>query len=569
MFDNADIESGLQFSDDEVRGRNDHLDWGTRPGQNSAILTDTVVSLHEFAHFELNQNCAYGAVLRALTYLTKVNDYYKSQCTSTIVDLVKRCRIAHEIYATWYSITMMKKDEDDTEPQNLLAKNKEYLNYFSIAEELVKEIPTIGLKHFILLSSINFCFQSKKIALKAENDLLTFSLSGIKNIEFPTKRLEILIDRFPPYRLRKILENYLSEKLNINNLRSNANLTEYFDCLTNEEQFSVFDSMNIYFQEMFSSEFELLGTSSFIGNEHYHFTKKLLETINDRYSIGKNKPFHFFSPDPTEIERNMMINFEGEGMIFANKNLNCEILYPEDVSQDDLDKMEFQSLDDPHLILEAANLITLNDQYMFSNQSDIDYFSKNHTPQTFIRIISNSDSKKVIRLVPFLNHEQLVRFIEKVPNSVTLYSSISYSASSNEDWWNYWGDKLLLSTKDFTFINDISLVLFIEEYLSDKNNVKYDHFVVKRSNRFFGFIVFSFTIEDGEVLTALSPCSDAFFGVLNYYMDKNHVTYKYDKELATKQYKRLEIFALSIVDKQTNFYYRNESLAKSKTQPDE
>jgi len=114
-------------------GRFDHQAWIVTAGTAMEAL-----SRHERYHRVLNDITLFGAVLNGLAYLSRdfpdENNY-----RHVLTRLVARCRITHEMWATYMGLAAIEGDEQRREQ---LQGNIEYQNYYDLAAELVARLPT-------------------------------------------------------------------------------------------------------------------------------------------------------------------------------------------------------------------------------------------------------------------------------------------------------------------------------------------------------------------------------------------------------------------------------------------
>jgi hypothetical protein len=562
MFDDDDITGSLFFSDNNAEGAFNHLDWSLQPGTGGNGSHEVMISLHEYAHGQLNNTSTYGALMGAAAWLAKVRPAFAKQYEQVLENLIARCKKGHEMYATWFSITTMQSEEEVGNGSiEMLMDNPAYLDYFRAAAALVECIPGKFLKHMVLLSCINFCFQSKSIAQEGEKDLLYFPFNKIRATEFPDQRLDLLTRLFTPEKLKAILDEYLSGEMTGDLPQSGQINYPGYENLSETAVYEFAGSFVRYFQQRLHQAFIILGFDSFLNNEHLGFIAHFFTEMTRLYAPETGNPFTFFIPDVEDWCRNMAIQFESETVIFHSQPLPCRIIQPAAVDMAYWSNPSHTGNHRPYLVLWGRHLISLQGQYTFTNEADKAFVESTNGAVTFIRMIQDTETGQQVTLVPFDNRETLLGFIRHLPAATMLIGAITASASSDVVWQQEWYDFLSEDLYACIFVNDISLILMAEDYLASKADVQYDHFVVKYKEVYYGFVCFQYLEGEGTRSTVISPCSDAFFGYLDYYINKEMPAYVYNKELAKKDYARFEALALDMVAGEYRFDYRNASLA--------
>src|SRR5215813_2203837 len=164
FFNNNDIEEILNYSSNNQSGSYNQLQWSVHPGSDYTDISAHVVSIHEFLHNELNNITAYGFLLQGYAYLSREDSEKKDFYCKTLIQLINKCRLSHESYATWVGLTVFKRSISNNLQETILKNNNEYRQYYDDADYLVRNINSIFLKQQVVTACVRFCFQSQKIA---------------------------------------------------------------------------------------------------------------------------------------------------------------------------------------------------------------------------------------------------------------------------------------------------------------------------------------------------------------------------------------------------------------------
>src|SRR5262245_46059083 len=108
-FNHNDIEQLLFLQDSKGFGVFNQIHTSTYTSGHSTDRSSRLLSMHEYAHHELNNMTVYGSLLGFFTQMT-VSVPAKQEYFRDIVSMmIDRSREAHEAYATWYSVTRFMK----------------------------------------------------------------------------------------------------------------------------------------------------------------------------------------------------------------------------------------------------------------------------------------------------------------------------------------------------------------------------------------------------------------------------------------------------------------------------
>ncbi|MVM42328.1 hypothetical protein GO730_39240 [Spirosoma sp. HMF3257] len=210
MFKNDDIQLSLLMDNDTIMGANTQINSYIYPTlTDSNGIHDYIISSHEFTHHVLNYTSIYGIIMKFYAYLISFKLKNEVVYRSKLNILVSKCKVVHEICATWNSIEKSNYDYGVEGLESLLKDNKDYLAYYNQGNLLVEGLPSIFLKSITLIVMSIISLQSKSIYLLASGGLYKFKPSQINENDLPYKRLLFLKSNLSSEFLLSIIKKFL------------------------------------------------------------------------------------------------------------------------------------------------------------------------------------------------------------------------------------------------------------------------------------------------------------------------------------------------------------------------
>jgi hypothetical protein len=577
FFRQNDLRHLLLYGGNEGAGANNFMGWMLMPKNNATfegdknneaaysahLQYDTMISLHEYAHDQLNITSAYGGLLIATAYLCKEREDLRPVAELVLDELVSRCYYTHEMYATWNSLcTLFADEEAGFITTIILGDNPEYLEYFEKASEIVACIPTLQFKGWIMLSFINFCFQSKVIALQGEKNTEHNWIIEIDENDFPDKRRELMQQYFPPEKLKELLDRFLSttfpSEFVINGNLDYAVATKY----ELEEGFVIFTKLNEFLQTEFDRTFTSFGMESFIADSHISYHQRMITGIYQKYPPDSGTEYKYIIPDSNDHVRLLIMQFESEDILFTRLPVSCKVVLPEDAGEQKWKGLMTSKSGLAYFVVWARPLHILEEQYPSLSEADRQLLRNIGEVITFARKVEESAERRSVTIIPFTSPAALDAWLFQTPEHVQTLTAASVSAVGNQWWSDTWEDHLNEKLDGFLYLNDISILYLAEQFLPDKQEVRYDHFVELHNNTYFGFICFRYLEREGVQPVIISPCSDAYYAYLTYYFTERFPAYREEIGMATPLFLILNPVALGMVQEERFFSFKNAVLGE-------
>ncbi len=154
-------------------------------------MSDSLASIHEWSHHELNNVSSYGLLLSYYAFLARNADEHQDAFEERLRQLVSTCKVAHEVYATWYSVELLRsKFKLD---QLIGTLPSDYLAFLKNGERIVTGVDSPFLRQQAFLVSIRSCFEAAPFAEFDCSKSTSFQISQVREKHLPNARLEFLL----------------------------------------------------------------------------------------------------------------------------------------------------------------------------------------------------------------------------------------------------------------------------------------------------------------------------------------------------------------------------------------
>ena len=150
--------------------------------------TDRVVHAHETHHAALNDSTAWGTALHVYARLP-------AAFRDTFSKLLDRCRITHESYATFGSVSMLSLLHRDA--RDVLAVYPAYAPLQRIVSGLVRPAGGPRRQYALATALARACMQTPVLDVIAEVGLSQFALSSLRGVDTPDRRWQWLRGQEP------------------------------------------------------------------------------------------------------------------------------------------------------------------------------------------------------------------------------------------------------------------------------------------------------------------------------------------------------------------------------------
>lgn len=168
-------------------GQFNHTAWRTRPTFAADTAHDTLTSMHEWCHHELNNTTTLGLLLTYFATLSRHAVADRTAHAKRLNALVSRCAIAHEVYATWYSVELL--DKQYSKEALIAGLPEDYQVYHQYGEYLMTGIDSAFLRQQVFVTLMRSCFEASDFAGFDFDQTGAFQLADISSLALPDERL--------------------------------------------------------------------------------------------------------------------------------------------------------------------------------------------------------------------------------------------------------------------------------------------------------------------------------------------------------------------------------------------
>jgi hypothetical protein len=563
LFNTNDIEDQLNFNGNNQSGSYNQLQWSISPGNDSTDIISRIISIHEFLHNELNNITGYGFLLQAYAYLSREESQKKQFYKDVLRDLIGRCKLAHEAYATWIGITVFKNNIHDDLHVSVLENRDEYQYYYSCAEHMVEEFKSLFLKQQVVSASIRFCFQSSEIASYGIQHLEDFSFAALKNMEFPDSRFLYLLEKLPANFFKDSINEFIKNVTVAKEqslLRDALNGNEdSIELLKIENNHLALGLMNKIYSKL-QKHFDQINSPSLEDKEHMNYFENLLKQLDLICPLANSKNPLVLNVAPDDFDRNMVLNFENETLMLSEAPLPCVILQADDMSETTILELLKGIGADPHLFIMGRNSLFLENQYQFKYDEDKEWFKNLKGPFTAIRYAGLIDGQRAVFIIPFATPEKLIALLKTKTADFPVLGCISISASFHVDWWKLWGDFFVEHCTFACLLTDVSPLYYIERIFPGKENISYSKIIIVANSITYTAMLFQVKEKEIVQILMLVPGSDMYCQVLHHYIKSRFPSFVNDTILTKDQGKYIPIILSHLVREEHTYYYRSQNL---------
>lgn len=532
-FRENDILELLTGKQQGKEGSYDQLEWSVYSGSDSTDITTKVISMHEFLHNDLNNITSYGILLRSMAYLAGEEIDSKDFFRNTLIDLITRCRLAHESYATWLGITVFRDTVGDNPGLVVLADNPGYQNYYRIIDELMVDIPNVFLRQQVVQGMLRSCFQSQQIANYALNNLASFNLSDITPTEFPDARIDVIFEDFTPKDPLRLIQNAINsfqvgpaKDLLTQAMEGKIDKPE----LLTEEHNWIADKIMLHVYHEMTDIYDHRGSQSLGDQEHLEFINGILPKL-DELAPFKNSPNPIYiNNKPQEIERGLLLSYENETLIMYDTPWPCIVKFPDKMEVEEKIWLLSGISEEPHVFIMGRHPLPLAGQYEFVYEEDAQWFQALTEPFTAIRYAAVIDGIRRIYLIPFDTPQQLSAFIQLHENPVPILGCVAMSAAYHDNWWETWKD--LFNTFDVTAgLLDVSPLYHIEQIFPKAPEVYFKKFTLNTVGITHSAMAFQIQNQTEMKALMLAPATDMHCSVMSGYIQTKFPQFKHNTAL--------------------------------------
>jgi hypothetical protein len=560
-FRKNDIDTQLRFNDYGPAGVYNQLNWKVRSGADATHIMNQVVSVHEFMHNDLNNITAYGSLLQGYAYLAGENTPLQAFYTHVLYELVEQCRTAHEVYATWMSINLLRADIHDPLHEEVLADNEEYLYYYSCAAELVQQVPDLYLRRQIISAVINICFQSQAIVEAAIANLAEFDLEKLSKDDFPNQRLNFITQNCANIDWMKMLNEFVETQqsepwygLLRDALSGNGDETALSDPAneTNSEKIERF----IY--DRLAEKFKQQGLLSFPYLQGLSYFKDILPLLDQLAPFNQSANPLTINTEPSDTIRGTLQNFVNETLLFSNQPLTCTLLQPRDIPDATKANILAGIGEYPHIFITGRTYFFMAEQYIFPAKEDFQWCEEGSGSFAAIRYAYMLDDERVVVYIPFSEPAELEDFLKDKAADIPVLSAISEIACYDKDWWQRWGDFFANNSATACILLDLSPLYYIEKVLCDATGLFYGKMNIKMEELVKSAMLFHVKNDGKTAALIVAPCSEIYAQAIHYYIQERFPLFENKIDLPKEHKQNLGAILSHVFKEEHQHYYQSK-----------
>jgi hypothetical protein len=557
-FRKDDIEAILSYDGRGPAGVYNQLTWQVVSSNDTTHIMDQMVSVHEFMHNELNNTTAYGFLLQVYAYLAKENTPLQDHYTNVLEELVESCRTAHEVYATWMSISLLSENMNDQLHLQLLDDNEEYMDYYMCADAIVKSVPDNYLRRHIVTAIISICFQSKPITDAVLANIEAFDPDIFNINEFPNQRLSILAKESSKIDWMAMLKTFTETQKELPWYRL---LTDALGgngddwALTHPDNEENSSTLIRFIYDRLVDKLNAQGLLSLPYLEHMPYFKQLLPLLDKIAPFNQSANPLTINSKPDDITRSVLQNFENETQLFTMEPLTCILLWPDDILAATKAQILSGTGDSPHIFVVGRTHFFMKKQYTFPIQGDTDWCNTNNGAFTAIRYAQVIEGHRFVIYVPFSDPEKLHTFIKEKPTDIPVLGSISATACYFADWWGKWECFFTVNCFSACILLDISPLHYIEQICLNTEDLLYVKFDIRLETNKRSGMVFQLRANGQTSALLLAPCSEIHLRGLHYYIKTHFSKFENKLDLPEEHLQNIPIILSHIFREEHQHYY--------------
>lgn len=476
-----------EFSDllFEGGGEFNHLVWQVHPTFRNGNVSDQLSSLHEWTHHELNNVSSYGLLLTYFAFLARHSDSHRERFAELLLQLVARCQIVHEVYATWYSVELLtgKFSLDEILPK----LPPDYLAYHQLGEGLVNDIESSFLRQQAFLTIVRSCFEAPTFAQFNCNEAELFQLIDIRGRDFPDSRLRFVTRNMAPALFTMWSFEYCdtSHDGTIRTALTRTRHEDFFDQSLQEADASLARFLK-WLSEKWNRWLSDHGVPTNVYESHLAMVPVLVDDMNRRCtSAAVTHPLQATSA-PHDSAAVLLEQMESEIVRLRPVPIPGEL-----IPMSALPQSVWQHLpvgQPPHLFIQARSLDDIKRQHHIVESITLDELRNGiGDPLVFVRwrCSPGEMAEEKVHLL-YLQQPEELRELRSATLGVPAYGLISSALNVDSSWWNEWLDPSVLWVSKI----DHSLSVFLNRHCFRQEEVRYSTATLREGERLVHFITF-------------------------------------------------------------------------------
>lgn len=466
----------------EGGGEFNHLTWQVHPTFDRDSAVDSLSSLHEWSHHELNNVTSYGLLLTYFAYLARNADKDRERFAELLRQLVAGCQIAHETYATWFSVELLSAKFSITELQ--LHLPPDYLALHRQGDLLVGAIQSPFLRQQAFLTIVRSCFEAPVFVEFDCTGAERFHLGMVRARDLPNARLEFFAKQNLPVMFTKWGAEYC-ERVDDGPIASALLRTRkqnFFDLPLSEA-----DAALAAFLRWLSGKWrEWISARGFAAGAyecHLHLLPALVDDMNGRCATARVSHPLRATESPHDTASVLLQQMETEIVRLRPQPLTAEF-----VPLGALSPSLWWNLpvgDPAHLVIQARSLDDLLRQHRLAPSQIPEDLPDGEAPLVFLRRrVPTGSGPDSVRILYFRAPEELQSFRRETAG-IAAYGLVSSVLSVDAAWRDAWLEPSILWLSKI----DHSISTFLQ-HCSRQQEVRYSNGTLHDGNREIHFVSF-------------------------------------------------------------------------------
>ena len=495
----------------ESGGEFNHLVWRTLSMGDHTEVESQLITLHEWAHHELNNVTVYGGLLTAVAHLARCAKKDRDRYRTLLGELVSKCLSAHESYATWFSTNLLLNNASLLKLTSSFSD--QYLSYYKAAEALVSEVESPFLRQQAVIAAIRICFDDIAF-FEAGHKLSNLRIDHFSPESFPDARFGKLLKIIEPgyfeTELQRFYSHYEEEGLIIQNAVSARDTSKFF---TQVDPHIVDNATRLLLQSLHNGLASTLLKYDHHSNPFEHHLVLFREIINQIQDL---------SDEVEGVHQLVLADDPHDNVTIVLQQMENEILYVRDSPLPSC-LVPFSSIDDerwPHLLSGEP-------QHLFFCTRHVNDLLKQHDfPAgqlerysgylTFLRRRGLVDNELRCEHIIFDTPEELLRF-GKSFGEILSVASLSMQALTNAEWSDQWIEPIS-EISIATILFDRSLVQTLKDGWNQFEEVRYAKGTLSGHAATHVFLAFLCQSADETYSLFFMPCSELQIRAVDAYI---------------------------------------------------
>ncbi len=467
-------------------GTFNHLIWQVRPTLDVNSVSDALASIHEWSHHELNNVSSYGLLLTYFAFLSRHADENREVFAERLRQLVEHCQVAHEVYATWYSVELLTTRFSF---ESLLAElPDDYRAYHQQGERIVRGINSPFLRQQVFLVVIRSCFEASVFSTFACGRTDQFRLTDIRTKDLPNSRLEFVVDSisedlFPRWTIEFSEDSANPRDAEAITLALGRPRGQTFIDLPLPEADAVLRRFLVWLTTKWNVWLEERGLSNGEYEHHLKLAPLLVDEMNVRCSNATCAHPLSATTSPHDSTAVLLQQMEGEVVRIRHAPLPVDIVPVSTLPRDMWPRLPVGQ--PPHLLIQARTLEDVCRQHNLPHAQLKNQLGANSLVFLRRREPPDDSGNESAKLFLFEAPEEL-KTLRAVTQDVRAYGFVSSLLTANRAWMNHWLDSSILWASKI----DHSLQTFLTEHCQKQEKVRYSTSTIHDGDQILHFICF-------------------------------------------------------------------------------